>query len=222
MAEQLYGKAPQDLSAEEKETSSSLSQVVGALSAAAVANNGTDAYRGAETAKSAVENNLLGAEDSEALLILSNKFNEKKVLLTNEQQIAEYLLSKDSEINRLIELNQINPEALTDPQKAYLNHELSLIAKSYNIPINTLYNWDFSKASIGRDDTTLRDYLKKNNIYAGSFDNRVAQGVRDGMALYPGISGVSMLAGAMPKTAALAQKYPLLTDITATAVVNTG
>ncbi|WP_200883633.1 VENN motif pre-toxin domain-containing protein, partial [Chelonobacter oris] len=40
LAEQLYGKAPQDLSAEEKETISSLSQVVGALSAAAMANNG--------------------------------------------------------------------------------------------------------------------------------------------------------------------------------------
>ncbi|WP_279717456.1 VENN motif pre-toxin domain-containing protein [Chelonobacter oris] len=47
------------MTADEKETISSLSQVVGALSAVAVANNGTDAYQGAEVAKSAVENNAL-------------------------------------------------------------------------------------------------------------------------------------------------------------------
>ncbi|WP_084589891.1 VENN motif pre-toxin domain-containing protein [Chelonobacter oris] len=47
------------MTADEKETISSLSQVVGALSAVAVANNGTDAYQGAEVAKSTVENNAL-------------------------------------------------------------------------------------------------------------------------------------------------------------------
>jgi hypothetical protein len=58
LTQQIYGKEPQDLTASEKETISSLSQVVGALSAVAVANNSNDAYRGAELAKSAVENNL--------------------------------------------------------------------------------------------------------------------------------------------------------------------
>ena len=62
LTQQIYGKEPQDLTASEKETISSLSQVVGALSSVAVANNSNDAYRGAEVAKSAVENNQFGMD----------------------------------------------------------------------------------------------------------------------------------------------------------------
>ncbi|TNH21741.1 VENN motif pre-toxin domain-containing protein, partial [Testudinibacter sp. TR-2022] len=59
LTKQLYGKAPKDLTASEKETISGLSQIVGALSSVAVANNSSDGYRGAEVAESAVENNAL-------------------------------------------------------------------------------------------------------------------------------------------------------------------
>ena len=62
LTDQLYGKKPEELTASEKETISSLSQVVGALSSVAVANNSNDAYRGAEVAKSAVENNQFGMD----------------------------------------------------------------------------------------------------------------------------------------------------------------
>ncbi|TNH08345.1 filamentous hemagglutinin N-terminal domain-containing protein, partial [Pasteurellaceae bacterium Phil11] len=222
LTEQLYGKAPKDLTASEKETISGLSQIVGALSSVAVANNSSDGYRGAEVAKSAVENNLLGAQDNETLFKLSEKLNDKSGLSVNEQQVAEYLLTKDSEVNRLIKLNQADPAALTESQKNYLYQELNNIAKSYNISIDELYNWDFSKPSIGRDDSALKNYLNRNNIYANSFDAKVSQGVADGLAVAPGVTGVSTLLGTMPKVATVAQKYPLLTDMTATAVANTG
>ncbi|MGR3807743.1 two-partner secretion domain-containing protein [Pasteurella testudinis] len=62
LTKQLYGKAPKDLTASEKETISGLSQIVGALSGVAVANNSSDGYRGAEVAKSAVENNAFGMD----------------------------------------------------------------------------------------------------------------------------------------------------------------
>ncbi|MDH3001567.1 hypothetical protein A1D23_13330 [Chelonobacter oris] len=103
LTEQLYGKAAQDLSAEEKETISSLSQVVGALSAAAMANNGTDAYQGAEVAKSAVENNLFryveeNPEVANNMFVLSKansvskKIEEKVLEELPDRTIPHYMI----------------------------------------------------------------------------------------------------------------------------------
>ena len=205
----------------EKETISALSQVVGALSAVAVADNGSDGYRGAEVAKSAVENNLLSKFEDDIAYNLSKEFDEKGWLPENKQKQISELLAKSDEIDRLIQLNQTNPEALTESQKSYLNRELTIIAKSYNIPVSQLYSWDFSNTT-ARDNRELKGYLASQNAIANSFNSEVSQGVRDGLALYPGFTSISTVLSTMPKVANLAQKYPLLTDITATAVVNTG
>ena len=221
LTEQIYQKDPKELTASEKETISALSQVVGALSAVAVADNSSDGYRGAEVAKSAVENNLLSKFEDDIAYNLSKEFDEKGWLPENKQKQISELLAKSDEIDRLIQLNQTNPEALTESQKFYLNRELTIIAKSYNIPVSQLYSWDFSNTT-ARDNRELKGYLASQNAIANSFNSEVSQGVRDGIALYPGFTGVSTILSAMTKVANLAQKYPLLTDITATAVVNTG
>ncbi len=93
LTQQIYGKEPQDLTASEKETISSLSQVVGALSAVAVANNSNDAYRGAEVAKSAVEHNYLFADEAARRRYLTQQLARTDL---SEEQRKEYETEKQA------------------------------------------------------------------------------------------------------------------------------
>ncbi|QOF67460.1 hypothetical protein IFE17_10090 [Actinobacillus sp. GY-402] len=62
----------------------------------------------------------------------------------------------------MLYLYQTEPEKLTEAQKAYLDRELKVIAASYDIPIENLYQWDFSHV-IKRDDSALKSYLSSRN-----------------------------------------------------------
>ncbi len=90
LTEQIYGKEPQDLTASEKETISALSQVVGALSAVAVADNSSDGYRGAELAKSAVEHNSLSGDKFREDLNKDKEYLKSKV----REQLGENAVSQ--------------------------------------------------------------------------------------------------------------------------------
>ena len=72
-----------------KETISSLSQVVGALSSVAVANNSNDAYREAELAKSAVENNYLFAQEAARQAELLAKQNKEGLTDAEKQELTK-------------------------------------------------------------------------------------------------------------------------------------
>ncbi|WP_176554044.1 VENN motif pre-toxin domain-containing protein [Testudinibacter sp. TR-2022] len=97
LTKQLYGKAPKDLTASEKETISGLSQIVGALSSVAVANNSSDGYRGAEVAESAVENNYLTEVEAKNFI---EEYQDARTKEDKRNVLIKYtLLSKENDKN---------------------------------------------------------------------------------------------------------------------------
>ncbi|MGR3808253.1 VENN motif pre-toxin domain-containing protein [Pasteurella testudinis] len=130
LTEQLYDKAPKDLTASEKETISGLSQIMGALSGVAVANNSSDGYRGAEVAKSAVENNYLNSQqiqswlkayqyattesEKEKLIDSLNLVDKNSVEEIIDMRISKEKLEEDREnLNKLV----LSPNCLNECQK---------------------------------------------------------------------------------------------------------
>ena len=174
IAKELYGKKPNQLNREEKEVVSSVSQAAGALVGGAAANSSQGIGVGLTTAKNAVENNLLSKNEDEELFNISEKFEKEKGLKQKEKNRGGELLKKDSYINFLIRLNQKDPSQLTEGQKNYLAVELHKIARSWNVPVSDLYNWDFSK-EIKRNDSALTKYLSDEIKFWDSYVGKQAQ-----------------------------------------------
>jgi hypothetical protein len=205
LTEQLYGKDPKDLTASEKETISALSQVVGALSAVAVADNSSDGYRGAEVAKSAVENNFLGKAERAELRRLS----EKEILTIEEAIKAKYFFDKNAHSEKLLKQYQDNPDSLTFTQQqelfTYLGHygiapeQIVRLQKPAYSPEMTLDYRDF-KARV--DNVIAQNNLPHIRIGDGITTGIATLGATKGAQLIPGstkvvlgISGVSSVAG---------------------------
>ena len=174
IAKELYGKKPNQLNREEKEVVSSVSQAAGALVGGVAANSSQGIGVGLTTAKNAVENNLLSKNEDEELFNISEKFEKEKGLKQKEKNRGGELLKKDSYINFLIRLNQKDPSQLTEGQKNYLAVELHKIARSWNVPVSDLYNWDFSK-EIKRNDSALTKYLSDEIKFWDSYVGKQAQ-----------------------------------------------
>ncbi|MDH3000049.1 hypothetical protein A1D23_00525 [Chelonobacter oris] len=195
ITEQIYNTTPDKLSEAQKDTVSALSQLASGLSGVLAGDNTASGITAAQSGKSAVENNLLSNWDSEELLKILNKFDQNGALSTFEQEKAMSLLLKDSEIDRLIQLHQKNPEALTDSQKAYLYREAKNIANSYpNLTASDVLNWDFSANTVKRDNTKIIHYLNNENLLANTVEHRISEGVYEGMQYMPFTYGVAKAA----------------------------
>ena len=224
-----YGKPVSELTANEKENISTLSQLAGGLAAALTAKaNGTTveqggsflaATSGAETAKRAVENNLLSKNEDEELFKISEKFEKEKELKQKEKNRGGELLKKDSYINFLIRLNQKDPSQLTEGQKNYLAVELHKIARSWNVPVSDLYNWDFSK-EIKRNDSALTKYLSDEIKFWDSYVGKQAQSFAIGaLAAGGGVAAVRVIpkaAGYLQETAVFSARNPVAAEILVT------
>ena len=224
-----YGKPVSELTANEKENISTLSQLAGGLAAALTAKaNGTTAEQGgsflaatsgAETAKRAVENNLLSKNEDEELFKISEKFEKEKELKQKEKNRGGELLKKDSYINFLIRLNQKDPSQLTEGQKNYLAVELHKIARSWNVPVSDLYNWDFSK-EIKRNDSALTKYLSDEIKFWDSYVGKQAQSFAIGaLAAGGGVAAVRVIpkaAGYLQETAVLSARNPVAAEMLVT------
>ena len=230
-----YGKPISELTANEKENISTLSQLAGGLAAALTAKaNGTTteqggsflaATAGAETAKRAVENNLLSKNEDEELFKISEKFEKAKELKQKEKNRGGELLKKDSYINFLIRLNQKDPSQLTEGQKNYLAVELHKIARSWNVPVSDLYNWDFSK-EIKRNDSALTKYLSDEIKFWDSYVGKQAQSFAIGaLAAGGGVAAVRVIpkaAGYLQETAVLSARNPVAAEMVVTGGYNAG
>ena len=224
-----YGKPVSELTANEKENISTLSQLAGGLAAAltAKANGSTTeqggdflaATSGAETAKRAVENNLLSKNEDEELFKISEKFEKEKELKQKEKNRGGELLKKDSYINFLIRLNQKDPSQLTEGQKNYLAVELHKIARSWNVPVSDLYNWDFSK-EIKRNDSALTKYLSDEIKFWDSYVGKQAQSfATSALAAGGGVAAVRVIpkaAGYLQETAVLSARAPVAAEMLVT------
>ena len=225
IAKELYGKKPNQLNREEKEVVSSVSQAAGALVGGAAANSSQGIGVGLTTAKNAVENNLLSKNEDEELFNISEKFEKAKELKQKEKNRGGELLKKDSYINFLIRLNQKDPSQLTEGQKNYLAVELHKIARSWNVPVSDLYNWDFSK-EIKRNDSALTKYLSDEIKFWDSYVGKQAQSFAIGaLAAGGGVAAVRVIpkaAGYLQETAVLSARNPVAAEMVVTGGYNAG
>jgi len=225
IAKELYGKKPNQLNREEKEVVSSVSQAAGALVGGAAANSSQGIGVGLTTAKNAVENNLLSKNEDEELFNISEKFEKAKELKQKEKNRGGELLKKDSYINFLIRLNQKDPSQLTEAQKNYLAVELHKIARSWNVPVSDLYNWDFSK-EIKRNDSALTKYLSDEIKFWDSYVGKQAQSFAIGaLAAGGGVAAVRVIpkaAGYLQETAVLSARNPVAAEMVVTGGYNAG
>ena len=225
IAKELYGKKPNQLNREEKEVVSSVSQAAGALVGGMAANSSQGIGVGLTTAKNAVENNLLSKNEDEELFKISEKFEKAKELKQKEKNRGGELLKKDSYINFLIRLNQKDPSQLTEGQKNYLAVELHKIARSWNVPVSDLYNWDFSK-EIKRNDSALTKYLSDEIKFWDSYVGKQAQSFAIGaLAAGGGVAAVRVIpkaAGYLQETAVLSARNPVAAEMVVTGGYNAG
>ena len=225
IAKELYGKKPNQLNRGEKEVVSSVSQAAGALVGGAAANSSQGIGVGLTTAKNAVENNLLSKNEDEELFNISEKFEKAKELKQKEKNRGGELLKKDSYINFLIRLNQKDPSQLTEAQKNYLAVELHKIARSWNVPVSDLYNWDFSK-EIKRNDSALTKYLSDEIKFWDSYVGKQAQSFAIGaLAAGGGVAAVRVIpkaAGYLQETAVLSARNPVAAEMVVTGGYNAG
>jgi len=225
IAKELYGKKPNQLNREEKEVVSSVSQAAGALVGGVAANSSQGIGVGLTTAKNAVENNLLSKNEDEELFNISEKFEKEKGLKQKEKNRGGELLKKDAYINFLIRLNQKDPSQLTEGQKNYLAVELHKIARSWNVPVSDLYNWDFSK-EIKRNDSALTKYLSDEIKFWDSYVGKQAQSFAIGaLAAGGGVATVRVIpkaAGYLQETAVLSARNPVAAEMVVTGGYNAG
>ncbi|QOF67464.1 VENN motif pre-toxin domain-containing protein [Actinobacillus sp. GY-402] len=120
---------------------------------------------------------LLSRQEDKQVYDITEEYRSKGMLPKYKQEQVSTLLAKDTEIDRLLYLYQTEPEKLTEAQKAYLDRELKVIAASYDIPIENLYQWDFSHV-IKRDDSALKSYLSSRNALSDSYDMKQAQSLK--------------------------------------------
>ncbi|MDD2173638.1 VENN motif pre-toxin domain-containing protein, partial [Glaesserella parasuis] len=225
LAEQLYGQSnPEHLSTEQKQTLSELSQVLAGATAGTVSGttggNGLTAVQAVATgmgvAKSAVENNLLSLEDDEYVYQKNKEFEEKGYLAEKDKLGTKERLLKDVYINHLIQKYQKDPKSLNYTERNYLNVELSQIARSYGISVESLYNWDFAN-TIKRDDSALSKYLiADDQFWNQSYEGRQAKSFAVGMATLPLVYGGDKLVRFYPELAKGVAANPVLSE---TAVV---
>ena len=227
LTEHLYNKEAKDLTETErnqvKEMAKALAGVAGGLAAAG---QGASAVKilsessiGTTVAHNAVENNLLSKNEDEELFNISEKFEKAKELKQKEKNRGGELLKKDSYINFLIRLNQKDPSQLTEAQKNYLAVELHKIARSWNVPVSDLYNWDFSK-EIKRNDSALTKYLSDEIKFWDSYVGKQAQSFAIGaLAAGGGVAAVRVIpkaAGYLQETAVLSARNPVAAEMLVT------
>ncbi|WP_303819851.1 VENN motif pre-toxin domain-containing protein [Actinobacillus minor] len=219
----LYnGKKAEELTENEKQNVVFLSQVASGLASTFIANDGTaSAAMGSEIGKRAVENNLLNKQDDELVYQLSEKLRETGSLTKSEQNLLASRLLRDRVVDNLLLIYQEDPSQLSETQKKILTDEIYHIASSYGISAEALFNTDL-KNSIKRDDKDVITYLNQNDNFHNNFMYSSKEGWQIIPALSTGVVGVGKAMQLSPRLIAAAEKYPLLTEMGVTAVVNTG
>ncbi|MGX2949230.1 VENN motif pre-toxin domain-containing protein, partial [Frederiksenia canicola] len=231
LTQALYGTDnPESLTEAQKKTIADLSKVAGGVAAGlASSTNGGSSLNiasnvsdGMGIAESAVENNLLSREDDEYVFDSNELFDKNKSLDERRKVKTSDLLIKDGYINHLIKLYQEDPNKLNLVQRNYLNTELTKIAKSYDIPVTDLYNWDFNN-SIKRDDSKLSSYLALNEyVQNQSYEGKQAKSFAVGMATVPVAYGIDKFIRLYPQVTEFIATNPIKSEAAVVFGYNTG
>lgn len=221
--QQLYGTDnPANLTEKQKQNVANLSQIAAGLAGGLVGDSTASGIAGAEIGKRAVENNLLSREDDEYVFDSNELFDKNKSLDERRKAKTSDLLIKDGYINHLIKLYQEDPNKLNLVQRNYLNTELTKIAKSYDIPVTDLYNWDFNN-SIKRDDSKLSSYLALNEYAQNqSYEGKQAKSFAVGMATVPVAYGIDKFIRLYPQVTEFIATNPIKSEAAVVFGYNTG
>ncbi|PJG84459.1 VENN motif pre-toxin domain-containing protein, partial [Conservatibacter flavescens] len=233
----LYDKPVDTLTESEKQHVVFLSQLASGLAAGITGDSTTNAVAGAETGKRAVENNFLSLAEWQTL----ERLSQKKVLTEDEAQEVVRLMAKDKHSERLLAKYQAQfngGEALSATEHEHLAtwiREYGPLVEQ----INRLNQPAFS-AELRPDYREMIDNATRILNHASRYESQQAASLKTGLELGPGGVGVvKATAEAAAKLGALgvvgekgkalaeglarsAEKYPFLTDVAATGIVNTG
>ena len=121
----LYGdKKISELSEDEKQTVSALSQLATGLAATSIGSNFGDASAAIRSSKNAVENNFLGHQDQSRLVQLRKKRDES--FLTQAEKIEMFMLDElDQKGDYLVGKYYKDPNSLTDAEAQQLRYSLT-------------------------------------------------------------------------------------------------
>ena len=133
LTQAIYNKTPNQLTANEKENISTLSQLAGGLAAALTAKaNGTTAEQGGsflaatsgtETAKRAVENNFLSDASRARLNALKTKYHRGEQLTNKEKLEFRDLIESDQRSDVLLDKFRKDPNSLNSKEReAFLSY----------------------------------------------------------------------------------------------------
>lgn len=170
-AQTLFQKDAKDLTADEKETVSSISQIVGTLSGSVTGNSSLNAYVGGNVAKNAVENNYLTAkqliEVEKAYVECGNDELCKERVVKNAQYISQQQDMRltwaklQCGLGFCNELNAMNQEWVRSLDVRYVANELQKqypelsyqnalqLAKRYSVEADSSFNQGTKRVIVG-------------------------------------------------------------------------
>ncbi|HAM2817551.1 TPA: filamentous hemagglutinin, partial [Escherichia coli] len=156
IATQMYGKAVSELSETEKQTVSTLATVAAGLAGGLVGDSGGAAVAGAQSGKTTVENNFLGATSSDKLDKAIEKIrNGDKTLATANELIK--LENADKRSDALVSKFNKDPSQLNSAERAELAAYLRVYASEMEKEYGTAVAQELVTGLLSG-----QDYIKRN------------------------------------------------------------
>ncbi|TLD74109.1 filamentous hemagglutinin N-terminal domain-containing protein [Escherichia coli] len=156
IATQMYGKPVNELSETEKQTVSTLATVAAGLAGGLVGDSGASAVAGAQSGKTTVENNFLGATSSDKLDKAIEKIrNGDKTLATANELIK--LENADKRSDALVSKFNKDPSQLNSAERAELAAYLRVYASEMEKEYGTAVAQELVTGLLSGED-----YIKRN------------------------------------------------------------
>ncbi|QUG76200.1 filamentous hemagglutinin N-terminal domain-containing protein [Erwinia sp. E602] len=222
LAQEMYGKNPDELSESERQTVSALATVAAGLAGGLAGNGTADAVAGAQAGKTTVENNFLGATSSDKLdkAVEKIKQGDKSLAAANELIKLE---NADKRSDALVSKFTKDPSQMNSAERAELAGYLRVYAaemeKEYGSAVSQelvkglLSGQDYIKRSpdseaMAKAQTIMNTwgYHKSNAsigdaplLFGGSvLGNTIREGMAVNAAIGAGVNTVSQLSGNDP------------------------
>ena len=190
ITEQLYQKAPDQLTEAQKQTVSTLSQLASGLAGGLISDNTAGAISSAEIGKRAVENNFL----SEKEITILEKLAQKKVLTPEDVERITSIKMKDKVSDALLTKYQQDPTSLTPQEYQQLMHWVNEAAAWQPETAKNILKMDVTGPAIEYSNPELdKKYQAAHRIYS-SLDYQFGKSTLEGLAVL-GNSGNAIIKG---------------------------
>ena len=173
-AQTLFQKDAKDLTADEKQTVSSIAQLVGVISGSVTGDSSANAYIGNLNAQTAVNNNLLSPDEWKELSRLDEKARKNGTLSKPEAERAKFLLNKHGYTERLLAKEQ-NGETLSKGEKSDLDNAIYEAYPDREVA-NRIRNY---KGPVAQGDyRDLKTVVNREIGYSESFQGQMTESMQ--------------------------------------------